>query len=134
MKNFELNLKIEEIRKIGETVQRVYNAELILTDDTNFSDIVKFIEDIKKIWKKGMAAIKSGYWMELEVIESTYDNWLDTEKELVTKTFNRWVSIPVDEQDGEGIYLRADTRYSDDEYRDMYLTKDILKDLTFTLR
>lgn len=132
MKNFELRLKVDEIRR-RETIERTYKAEINLTDNTDFSEIVEFLEDIKKIWKKGMAAIKAGLYMELEVTEAVYQNWEDPEKDLIQKSYNRWVSVKTDEQDGDGIYLRPDTRYTD-ECRDMYLTKNTLKDLAFTLR
>lgn len=132
MKSFEMRLKVDEIRR-RETTERTYQAEIKLTDNTDFSEIVEFLEDIKKIWKKGTAAIKAGFYMELEVIEAVYQNWGEPEKDLIQKSFNRWVSVPTHEQDGEGIYLRPDTRYTD-ECRDMYLTKDTLKDLDFTLR
>lgn len=128
MKNFELRLKVDEIRR-RETTERTYKAEI----NTDFSEIVEFLEDIKKIWKKGTAAIKAGFYMELEVIEAVYQNWGEPEKDLMQQSYNRWVSVPTHEQDGEGIYLRPDTRYTD-ECRDMYLTKDTLKDLAFTLR
>lgn len=131
MKSFEMKLKVDEIRR-RETTERTYKAEINLTDDISFSAIVEFLEDIKKIWKKGMAAIKAGFYMELEVTEAVYENWLEPEKNLIQKSYNRWVSVPTHEQDGEGIYLRADARYTD-ECRDMYLTKDTLKDLAFTL-
>ena len=132
MKSFELKLKVDEIRR-REAIERTYTAEIKLTDETSFSEIVEFLEDAKKIWKKGMNAIKAGFHMEMEVTEAAYDNWLNPEKRLIQKSFNRWVSVPTQEQDGDGIYLRADTRYTD-ECRDMYLTKDTLKDLAFTLR
>lgn len=132
MKSFELRLKVDEIRR-RETTERTYKAEINLTDSTDFSEIIEFMGDIKKVWKKGMAAIKAGFYMELEVTEAVYENWLEPEKNLVQKSYNRWVSVPTHEQDNEGIYLRPDTRYTD-ECRDMYLTKDTLKDLAFTLR
>lgn len=132
MKSFELKLKVDEIRR-RETTERTYKAEINLTDSTDFSKIIEFMEDIKKVWKKGMAAIKAGFYMELEVTEAVYENWLEPEKNLVQKSYNRWVSAPTHEQDSEGIYLRPDTRYTD-ECRGMYLTKDTLKDLAFTLR
>lgn len=132
MKSFELKLKVDEIRR-HEAIERRYEAEIKLTDETSFSEIVEFMEEVKKIWKKGMNAIKAGLYMELEITESTYDNWLSPDKNLIQKSFNRWVSAPTQEQDDEGIYLRPDTRYTD-ECRDMYLTKDTLKSLAFTLR
>lgn len=130
MKSFEMNLKIVETKK-GERVERIYKTELKITDETCFSEIVDFMGDIKNIWKKSMNAVKRKNWMELEVIVSSYDNWL-TGKPLVQKSFDRWVSVSSEEQDEEGIYLRADTRYTPPE-SDMYLTKDTLKDLAFTL-
>lgn len=132
MKSFELRLKVDEIRR-RETTERTYKAEINLTDGTDFSEIIEFMEDIKKVWKKSMAAIKAGLYMELEVTEAVYENWLEPGKNLVQKSYNRWGSVPTHEQDSEGIYLRPDTRYTD-ECRDMYLTKDTLKDLAFTLR
>ncbi len=132
MKSFDLRLKVDEIRH-NEITERNYKAEINLTDSTDFSEIIEFMEDVKKVWKKGMAAIKAGFYIELEVTEAVYENWLCPEKNLVQKSYNRWVSVPTHEQDSEGIYLRPDPRYTD-ECRDMYLTKDTLKDLAYTLR
>lgn len=78
-----------------------------------------------------MTAVKKGYFMEMEVIESAYENWL-TDKPLVQKSFDRWVSVPTEYQDEESIYMKADEKYTE-SCRDMYLTKDLLKDLAFTL-
>ena len=130
MKFFEMNLQVVESKK-GELIEKTYKTELRISDETSFSDIVDFMEDIKNIWKRAKSAVKRGHWMELEVIVSAYDNWL-TDEELIRKSFDRWVSVPTEEQDEDGIYLRADTRYTAPE-RDMYLTKDTLKDLAFTL-
>lgn len=87
MKSFEMNLKIVETKK-GERVERTYKTELKITDETCFSEIVDFMGDIKNIWKKSMNAVKRKNWMELEVIVSSYDNWL-TGKPLVQKSFDR---------------------------------------------
>ena len=130
MKSFEVKLLVKD-RKKGEIVEGTYTAEIRMEDSTQFSEILDFMDSVKNIWKKGRSAIKRGSWMELEVVVSAYDNWL-SDKPLVQKSFDRWVSVPVEEQDEEGIYLRADTRYTD-EHRDMYLSKDIFKDLAFTL-
>lgn len=131
MKNFELNLKVNEIR-YGETIERTYKAEINLTDDTTFSEIIDFLEGIKKVWGNGMVAIKAGFCMELEVIEAVYKNYGAPEKDLIQESFNRWVSVPTPNQDNNGIYLKPDTRYTD-KCRYMYLSKDTLKDLAFTL-
>lgn len=131
MKFFEMNLQVVESKK-GERIEKTYKTELRVSDETSFSDIVDFMEDIKNIWKRAMSAVKRNHWMQLEVVVSTYDNWL-TDKPLVQKSYDRWVSVSTEEQDEEGIYLRADARYTAPE-RDMYLTKDTLKDLAFTLR
>ena len=130
MKSFEMNLQVVENKK-GERVERTYKTELKIVDDITFSEIVDFIADVKSTWKRAMDAVKKGNWMELEVVVSAYDNWL-TDKDLVQKSFDRWVSAPTEEQDEDGIYLRADTRYTAPE-RDMYITKDTLKDMAFTL-
>lgn len=94
--------------------------ELMLGDNTNFSDIVFFIDEIKKIHKKCIRCVKNGYDFQL-----TIEEWSP-------ELFNRWVSEPVSKQDLDGVYLSADTRYTPME-RDMYLTSDILHDLEFTL-
>lgn len=132
MKAYKLELKVNEVSQKKET-EKIYRAEINLADSTTFSEIVKFLDDVKRVYKKGMTAIKTGSQMELEITESVYENWLEPGKELIQKSFNRWVSIPTHEQDDQGIYLRPDTRYTE-EHRDMYLSKDVLKDLAFTLR
>ncbi len=131
MKFFEMNLQVVESKK-GERIEKTYKTELRVSDETSFSDIIYFLKDIKTIWKRAMSAVKRGNWLELEVIVSSYDNWL-TDEPLKQKSFDRWVSVPLEEQDSDGIYLRADERYTNPA-RDMYLSKDTLKDLAFTLR
>lgn len=51
MKSFKINLIIRENRKNG-TVESKFKAELKITDELNFSEIVDFIDSIKGIWKK----------------------------------------------------------------------------------
>lgn len=131
MKFFEMRLQVVESKK-GERIEKKYDTGLRVSDETNFSDIVDFLDDIKNIWKRAMGAVKRGNWMEMEVVVSTYDNW-NTDEPLKQKSYDRWVSAPVEAQDQEGIYLSADTRYTRQE-RDMYLTKDTIRDLAFTLR
>lgn len=130
MKSLDVKLTVIETKKNGTVVSSL-NAELLITDDLKISAILSFFDDVRNIWKKAMMAVKKCNFMEMEVLESSYDNWM-TDKELVQKSFNRWVSVPIEKQDAEGIYLIPDERYTTPN-RDMYLSKDLLNDLSFTL-
>ena len=92
--------------------------------DSAFSEMIKFMDDAKKIWRYAMKAKAKNNWYQLEVTEYTYDG--------ENSDLNRWVSR-YEPGDEEGIYLDADTKYTPAE-RDMYLTKDLMNDLAFTLR
>lgn len=131
MKSFKMNLKVSEYKHPEwKTVET--NAEINISDRTSFAELVEFGDNIKKTWRKAMRAIKAGSSVELEITESTYDNWCDPDKPLVQTSFNRWFCTEEGQND-EGIYLRPDERYTE-SFRDMYLTKDVLNDLAFTLR
>ncbi len=51
MKSFDLRLKVNEVRR-NEITERNYKAEINLTDSTDFSEIIEFMEDIKRFGKK----------------------------------------------------------------------------------
>ena len=132
MKNYIVRLETVTTKKNSETKCK-YKAELDLCDDMRFSEIMEFTDQVKMIWRKAMQASRRGDYMEMEVIEAAYAGRLDELKEeLEQKNFDRWYFEGRNYEDTDGIYLQADTRYTPAQ-RDMYLTKDVLKDLCSTL-
>lgn len=134
MRRITLELVVHEKKNVdGALVKKVYRTELKITDELKLLDIVKFLDLVKVIWKKSMNAVKAENRFELEIIEAVYESYLmDKSLTLTQKSFNRWVSVPVCDQDEDGIYLQADGECTSC-YRDMYLTKDLLSDLSFFL-
>ena len=110
--------------------ENTFGAELSLDEFGSFADIVKFADSAKTAWKKARSGIKAGYHVHMEVIAATYEG---KGAALHTVSFDRWETHSEDlSSDDDGIYLRADARYTD-PVRDMYLTKDVLHDLGATL-
>lgn len=130
MKTFKITLTTK-VNKKGETVEQTFTADLRLDNNVAFSEMVEFFESVKNLWKKAMTASKKGSYIDMEVVTATYENWHNPNKPLITKEFNRWTFTGYND-DQDGIYLQADTRYTP-AHRDMYLTKDVMKDLAFTL-
>lgn len=124
MKFYSMRLCISKNKK-GLKVETAYHTVVCLGDESNFIDILCFQDNAKKIWKKAMNAVREKMPMQLSVEVSVYD-------ELNNNSFNRWVSVPVEEQDDKGIYLRADEKYTDPNI-DMRLGKDVLRDLEYTV-
>lgn len=133
MKAFDIVLTTRTRNK-NETIEIKTEANINLIDNTSFGDIVRFLNETKAVWKKARKAVKDGSFEQIEIIESSYDNWGDTNKDLIQTSFNRWVGYLGDQSyDDEGIYLRPDERYTE-AHRDMYIGKNVLEDIAFTLR
>lgn len=129
MKQIDIVLKAEETYR-NKKVNMEYKAETSFGNDTSFSQVLDFLDEAKKIWKHAMRLSKKGIYIKLEVTEFTYKK--DSEGSLISTNFDRWYFEGYNE-DTEGIYLSADTRYTKAE-RDMYLSKNVLRDLAFTLK
>ena len=124
MKTYLMRLRVFK-NKAGFKVETTYNTGICLGDKSNLMDVLDFQNNAKKIWKKAMKAVKEKNQMQLSIEASAYDG-------LDQISLDRWVSIPVEEQDNEGIYLKADKTFTDPEM-DMYLGKDVLRDLEDTV-
>ena len=129
MKQIDIVLKAEETSR-NKKVNMEYKAGTSFGNDTSFSQVLDFLDEAKKIWKHAMRLSKKGIYIKLEVTEFTYKK--DGEGSLISTNFDRWHFEGYNE-DTEGIYLSADTRYTKAE-RDMYLSKNVLRDLAFTLK
>ena len=132
MKSFDIVLTAATYKR-NETIQVKTESKIYLTDDTAFLDDASFLDEVKALWKKARKAVKDGSFESIEICESSYDNWSDPDKYLVQKSFDRWIGYMRDQSaDDEGIYLRPDERYTA-LGRDMYLSKDVIKDMAYTL-
>ena len=136
MKSITLTLFTEKATKNG-TENGKYTAELRLYDDTRFSEILQFQKDVKKLWNRAIKAINNETFLEFEITQSTYDNWL-TDKPPKQTSFDRWYGTSsnqyLDERwkDEWGIYLKADEEYTAPE-RDIFLSRNVLEDLAEAL-
>lgn len=136
MKSYNFNLVEQKTytRPFLHTCETKYAAEIRLRDDTTFSELIQQMERVKEIFKIAQKAIKDHRYFEFEITESIY-RWDDNDN-YRSLSFNRWVSVPEQDQDETGgIYFRPDTKYTS-ENRDMYLAslKTLFDDLAFTLR
>lgn len=109
MKQIDIVLKAEETYR-NKKVNMEYKAETSFGNDTSFSQVLDFLDEAKKIWKHAMRLSKKGIYIKLEVTEFTYKK--DSEGSLISTNFAR--------------YTKAE--------RDMYLSKNVLRDLAFTLK
>lgn len=131
MKNYIVKLETVTTKEKSE-LRCKYRAELDICDDMRFSEIMEFMDQVKTIWRKAMQASRRGDYMEMEVIQAAYEGRIDELKhDLMQKDFDRW-SFRGRNEDADGIYLDADPRYTSPS-RDMFLSKDVLKDLCLVL-
>ena len=115
------------------TCKTEYKAAIELDSYSSLGRILDNMEKVKEIFKIAQKAIKEQRDFEFTISESTFD--FDDNNNYIRGDYDRWVSVPVyDQDDTGGIYLRADTRYTS-ENRDMYLSsvKTLFQDLKFTL-
>lgn len=66
MKFFEINLITRENRQ-NRTVESTFKAELKITDELRFSEILDFMNSVINIWKEAMTAVKNFNFIEIEV-------------------------------------------------------------------
>ena len=131
MKNYIMKLETVTTKEKSELRSR-YRAELDICDDMRFSENEEFTEQVMMIWEKAMQASRRGDYMEMEVIQAAYEGRIDELKhDLEQKDFDRWY-FRGRNKDADGIYLDADSRYTSPS-RDLFLSKDVLKDLCQTL-
>lgn len=132
MKAYDIRIKTTGEKK-GSRIIREESAKITiydkapLKDSWSLSDIVEFVDGIKKVYSEAMKATKRGDFIEFEVTSSTYDETDDNRERLIQKTFDRWFFEGYND-DPDGIYLSPDVRYTNENH-DLYLTKNILHDL-----
>lgn len=108
-------------RKGIERVERGKEWDLWLNGKTTLQDIEDFYEVAEDIFKWCIKAQKNGITYQLQLHHCVYYD--DS-----TSRCDSWVSVPWYDQDGENIFLRANER-NEDPQRDLYLTKNIRKDI-----
>lgn len=104
-------------------------ADLDIGADTTFHAIAKFTDDVRELMKEYQHCLKEGNFCKVSLSQSilTYDG------ERFTSTgYNRWEYCGYPTEDGgeTGIYLKADTRYTEAEW-DMFLefSDNVLEEL-----
>lgn len=113
--------------KRNEEVTTKLEAVINFGMNTSFSEVAEFTADLNKIVSKALKAVKAGNCFNLTVSEAKH-RWTNKGgakfPELETLEYNAWEAVPTWDQDAEGayIYLRPDTRYTE-EHRDMMLRK-----------
>lgn len=131
-KNFSLEV---EINWSKGTEEHTWNdkATLECSEETNFSDIVNFLDKIKKIVsrvKKVYGKFGEDARYNLSFTEYVYSH-NDNGGKMVE--YDRWESVRNGDVNEEGIYFTPDTRYTE-ETRDMYIGyAKPLEDLIYTL-
>lgn len=132
---FTFTNEIHDYGKRTETkVKKV--ADLTIDDGTEFSSIVRFLDDVKKIWKMCVKPYgNASEFRELEVIEAIYDR--EDDDRLHTASFDRWHTRDandfITDKDEQGVYLVPDEKYTESG-RDMFISKNIFEDIAYTLR
>lgn len=124
-KNFDLEVKAVW-RKDTQEYQWRNSVKLECSENTHFSDMVNFLNKVKKIVSKvkkiyGQYGDSATY--KLIFTEYVYSHSPEIGGKMIE--YNRWVSENVGDNvgdiDEEGIYLRPDTRYTE-ETLDMYIS------------
>lgn len=115
----EYSVKLSVYYRAGEIVYPVEESTgLCIRDGMGFHEMTRFIGDVKEIWTNAMIAVDSGLAFNLEIYMIDCDD---------SKGFRRWVS---NGYDVKGIYMVEDDDYGDGTtFVDMYLTRDIVKEL-----
>ena len=108
-------------RKGIERIERGKEWTLWLNANTTLTDVEDFYKVSESIFKDCIKAHKKSTDYQMQIMQSVIFD------DSTSKT-DRWVSDSWYSQDGEGIHLLPDTRYTN-ESRDIYLTKNVRKDL-----
>lgn len=110
-------------------------ADLTIDDRMEFSSMVGFLEDVKKIWK--MCVKPYGNASEFRLLEVTVAVYERTESDgLRSISFDRWFTRNADDictdKDEPTVYLVPDEKYTE-AHRDMCIGKNVYGDIAFTL-
>lgn len=110
-------------------------ADLTIDDRMEFSSMVGFLEDVKKIWKMCVKPYgNASEFRLLEVTVATYGRSADGE--LYSIDFDRWYTRNADDictdKDEPTVYLVPDEKYTE-AHRDMCIGKNVYGDIAFTL-
>ena len=132
--NFTFENEIYDYGKRTETKVKK-NATLTLDDSTEFSSIIGFLDDVKKIWK--MCVKPYGNASEFRLLEVTVAVYERTESDgLRSISFDRWFTRNADDictdKDEPTVYLVPDERYTPAGH-DMLIGKNVYGDIAFTL-
>ena len=120
MKAYTLRFESTTIKK-GMKCDLMREARLELEDNTKLTDIREFLNGVKLIYKE----IKKCY-NEIRVCRVEFSIWRSNSNNYDEWNFN---DFP---EDSDGIYLRANEKYTEPE-RDLYLNfkGNILDDVTY---
>lgn len=132
--NFTFENEIYDYGKRTETKVKK-NATLTLDDSTEFSSIIGFLDDVKKIWKMCVKPYgNASEFRSLEVTVAIYGKAADGE--LYSIDFDRWYTRNADDictdKDEPTVYLVPDEKYTE-AHRDMCIGKNVYGDIAFTL-
>ena len=138
MKEKVINAELIILRTArGEEHKSTYEVRTSLSEKTTVGDLADFVDGMRKLWAKAMQAAKHSKKVSIitmEVCEAVYEHDPEEWKQL---SFNRWYMRDMGdistEKGEESIYLVPDTRYTE-EYRDMCIGKDILRDMAYAMR
>lgn len=138
MKEKVIRVELEIKRRArGEEHTSKYEASIWMNDQTTVSNIADFVDDMHKLWGKAMAAAKNSANVpdiNMEICEAVYEH--EPGSEFKTGLFNRWYLRDMEDistmKGEESIYLVPDDRYTD-PVRDMSISKNILRDMAFTM-
>lgn len=103
--------------KAGITIES--KAELTVDDGFTMQSIKDFEKDFRKALSEVRKAVIAQNYFTAELSVSTYEHWLEDGKEPLQKSFDCWIFSGFS-NDGEGIYLAADERYTD-ATQDIYI-------------
>lgn len=131
---FTFENEIHDYGKRTETKVRKV-ADITLDDNTEFSCMVGFLEEVKRIWKMCVKPYgNASEFRSMEVTVAIYGRSADGE--LYSKSFDRWATRNNDDictdKDEPTVYLVADERYTE-SHRDMCIGKNVYADIAFTL-
>lgn len=123
----------------GERHESTYEVYTNFNEKTTVGEIADFVEGMEKLWRTAITAAKSYKNLNditMDISEAVY-NLGEDGHDFKTESYDRWYMRNMDdiclEKGEESIYLVPDTRYTS-ENRDMCLTKNVLRDMAFTMR
>ena len=110
-------------------------ADLTIDDSMEFSSMVRFLDDVKKIWKMCVKPYgNASEFRSLEVTVAIYGRSADGD--LYSIDFDRWYTRNADDictdKDEPTVYLVPDEKYTA-AHRDMCIGKNVCGDIAYTL-